>query len=96
MRLPPFLLRLGFHGPRHSFGLWLPLFILGPIFALFVLALFLIALPFALVSLLFTWQWRWWRIYLLSLPAIFRLTWALRGLRVDVEDRLQHVVIAFY
>jgi hypothetical protein len=96
MKWPPYLLQLRFRNRRHSFAIWLPLFILGPIFLIILLALCLIALPFVLISLLFTWDWHWWRTIFLSVPLTFRILFSLPGLRVNVEDRNTKIVIAFY
>jgi hypothetical protein len=94
--IPPYLLQIRVRNRRHSFTIWLPLFILGPIFLAFLLALFLIALPFALLSLLFTWRWWWEQTFFLAPPMIIRLLFALRGLKVNVEHQNAHFVVAFY
>lgn len=96
MKWPPYLLQVRIRNRRHSFAIWLPLFILGPIFLVLVLALCLIALPFALLSFLFTWRWAWWRTAFFSIPFIFRVLFSMRGLRINVEDKNAHVVVAFY
>jgi hypothetical protein len=97
MKWPPYLLKLWFRNGRHSFGpIWLPLFILGPVFLIILLALCLIALPFVLLSFLFTWRWTWWRTVLLSVPAFVRILCALPGIRVDVGDKNERFVVAFY
>jgi hypothetical protein len=95
MKRPPYLLKLRFRDSHHSFGLWLPLFILGPIFLVFLLALFLIALSFAFLSLLFTWRWGWWRPVFLSVPAFFRIVCSLPGLKVDVRENNEQFAIIF-
>jgi len=94
--IPPYLMRIGIENRRHAFSIWLPLFILGPIFLAFLLALFLIALPFVLLSLLFTWRWRWTRAYFLLPPFVVRLLFALRGLRVNIQHHEATVVVAVY
>jgi hypothetical protein len=96
MKWPPYLLKLRFRNGRHSFAIWLPLFILGPIFLIILLALCLIALPFVLLSFLFTWRWTWWRTAFFSVPLTFRVLFSLPGLKVDVEDRNTTIVVAFY
>jgi hypothetical protein len=96
MRWPPYLMKLKFRNPNHGFSIWLPLFIIGPIALIFLLALCLIALPFLFLSLLFTWRWYWLEYALTGTKAFFWIVWALPGLKVDVEDRKQHVVIAIY
>jgi hypothetical protein len=89
-------MKLRIRGHRHAFGLWIPLFIIGPIALIFLLALFLIALPFVLISMFFTWRWGYWRYAAFSVPAFFRIICALPGLKVDVEDGAQHILVAFY
>jgi len=95
MKWPPYLMQLKVHSPKHVFSIWLPLFIIGPIVLIFVLVLFLIALPFLLLSLMFTWEFDYWQ-YIKKAPLFVNLLFSLRGLQVDVEDREQHFVIAFY
>jgi hypothetical protein len=96
MRWPPYLMQLKFRSPDHGFSIWLPLFIIGPIALIFLLALFLIALPFLLISLLFTWRWYWLEYAIIGIPAFFAIMWSLPGLKVDVDDEGQHVLIAIY
>jgi hypothetical protein len=96
MRWPPYLMKLTLRGINHGFSIWLPLFIIGPIAMIFLLALCLIALPFLFLSLLFTWRWYWLEYAVTGIPAFFAIFWSLPGLKVDVEDREQHVVVAFY
>ena len=96
MRWPPYLMQLKIHSPDYGFSIWLPLFIIGPIALIFLLALFLIALPFLLLSLLFTWRWYWLEYAVIGIPAFFAMMWSLPGLKVDVEDGEQHVVVSFY
>lgn len=69
MKWPPMVLYMKIRNERHGFWLWLPLFIIGPLFTLFLIALFLIVLPFVLVALLiallavvFEWQTEWLRV----------------------------------
>ncbi len=85
--LPPSLMKLHFNGSRHGFGLWLPIFLLWPVGLAFLLAAFLIMLPFAIIALLFSWDAGWWRPMILGLPAVLRVCCALRGLTVDVDGR---------
>ncbi len=96
MKWLPYLLKLRIKHGRHGFSLWIPLFIIGPIALVFLLALFLIALPFILLSLLFTWRWDLGQSVFLGIPAFFRIVCSLPGLKVDVEDHEHHIVVAFY
>jgi hypothetical protein len=95
MRWPPYLLKLRIKNHRHDIGLWLPLFLIGPIVLVFLLAVFLVLLPFALLAMIFTWQVGWWRPVFIGIPAVFRLLWSSRGLAVDVEGADGHVEVIF-
>lgn len=68
MRWPPLALYMKFRSEKHGFGLWIPLFIIGPLFMVFLLAVVLVMLPFVLLALLvaglaviFEWQTKWWK-----------------------------------
>jgi hypothetical protein len=94
MKMPPFLLKVKIKDLDHSFSIWLPLFIIGPILLILALALLLIALPFILISFLFTWEsdcWRW----VGKLPALGDVVTSLPGLKIDVEDNDRHVTVIF-
>jgi hypothetical protein len=96
MKWPPYLLKLRIKQGRHDFCLWIPLFIIGPIALIFLLALFLIALPFLILSILFTWRWDWGRYVIVGIPALFNILHSLPGTKVDIGDEEQHVLVAFY
>ncbi len=96
MKRPPYGLTLKLRNPRRSLGLWLPLFLLGPIALVFLLAFFLIVLVFAILATIFTWQLRWWRPIIVGIPALFRMLWSLRGLSVDVEKDGGKVQVKFH
>jgi hypothetical protein len=96
MKWPPYVLKIRFQNRRHAFALWLPLFLIGPIVLVFLLAIFLILLPFALLAMLFTWQSRWWHPMLFGTAALLRLPCYLPGLQVDVEGKDGHVYVAFF
>ena len=93
--IPPCLMKLRIRGQRHGFGLWLPIFLLWPIVLAFLLAAFLIMLPFAILALIFTWDMGWWRPIILGLPAVVRVCCALRGLTVDAGGRDGRVEVIF-
>ncbi len=95
MKWPPYLLKMKFAHPRHRFAIWLPLFIVGPLVFVLLLAVFLIILPFALLAMLFTWETRWWQPALLWLPSLMRVVCYLPGLEVNVENREGQVFIKF-
>jgi hypothetical protein len=96
MKWPPYLLRLRFENQNHSFGLWLPLFLIWPIVLVFLLVVFIILLPFALLALIFSWQFDWLYSLLKAVPAIFRLFSHLPGLTVDVDSGEGQVYIEFF
>jgi hypothetical protein len=95
MKWPPYLLKLRFRGEHNSFSIWLPLFLIGPIVFIFVLAVFLIMLPFALLAVLFTWRIDWLHPVLYFIPAIYQLICHLPGLTIDVEGDDGYVYISF-
>ena len=94
MKMPPLLLKVKVIDTKHRFSIWLPLFIIGPIVLILALALLLVALPFILISFLFTWEsdyWRWVR----KLPALAEVVMSLPGLKIDVEDNDRQVTVIF-
>jgi hypothetical protein len=95
MKWPPYLLKVRFRNPDHTFALWLPLFLIWPIVLGFLLAIFLVLLPFALLAVIFSWRYDWLGSLFLSLPAILRLFSQLPGLVVDVDGKQGHVYIEF-
>lgn len=95
MKWPPFLLKMRFQNREHAFALWLPLFLIGPLLLVFLLAVVLILLPFALIALMFSWETGWLRSDILIIPSVLRLLSQLRGLLIDVEGERQRVFIEF-
>ena len=99
MNYPPTLVYLKFcsikddHG---NFALWIPLFILVPVAMVILLAIFLIMLPFLLISLIFTWNMWWWRWLWHSVPVIFTTLHLLPGIRVRLENNKQQMQIEIY
>jgi len=100
MSTPPVWMTVNIRAPGHRhphhIRLWLPLFIIGPVFMVFVLAAALIALPFILIAWILTWEMRWWRWLVHTLPGVVRMLWGMSGLRVDVRDDKAKVYIAVY
>jgi len=86
MKWPPYLMKLRFSDGNHDFGIWIPLFLLGPLVLVFLLAVFIILLPFALLALAFTWRWEWMSWLFEGIPAVFRCLLSLRGLVVEVAS----------
>ena len=95
MSWPPYWLKIRIENEHHSVPLWLPLFIIGPLVLLILLAIFLIILPFALLSLILTWELGWWRPLFLFIPALFRLFTQLPGLQIDLGSSSGRVSIGF-
>jgi hypothetical protein len=92
MKWPPYLMYFRIH----DFGLWVPLFIFGPILLLILLAIVLLALPFLLIAFIFTWNIRIWQWLWFGIRALFTALHSLPGLRIDIDDRKEHVSIAIY
>jgi phosphoglycerol transferase MdoB-like AlkP superfamily enzyme len=86
MNWPPYLMKLRFGNGQHTFGLWLPLFLIWPVVLVFLLAVFIILLPFALLAVIFTWRSEWLSWLFGGVPIIFRLLFSLRGLTVQVDS----------
>jgi hypothetical protein len=99
MKWQPMLVSLRFRSgahANHGFGLWIPLFILGPIALIILLVLFLIALPFLLLSLLFTWDLGWWKWLAFGVPTVFSTMHELKGLEVDVAEGKRKIYLAVH
>jgi hypothetical protein len=95
MKRPPYLLKMSIQNHRHNFKIWLPLFLIWPIVLAFLLAIFLVLIPFALLSILFTWQPDWLRWVLRVVPTMLRLFAHLSGLLIDADRSQRHAHIEF-
>lgn len=91
MNRPPMILRVGVAKGDGGFRLWLPLFILFP----FLLVLLLLFTPFLLLAALLLWSFGLGRPFLLVIPVLLGILWALRGLEIDIKDRKERVFILF-
>jgi hypothetical protein len=91
MMRPPLFLRVRFHGKRRGFGLWLPLFLIWPLFLVGALLLLPLVLLAAIILLPFGWSLT----VLMFGPLVLRVLCALRGLHVDVQDGREKVYISF-
>jgi len=89
MIYPPSVLRVRIHNRRHHFGLWLPLFIIGPL----LLVLWLVLLPLLLIAAVALWYRGWGRPLLIGGPALFLLLCALRGLKIEVGQESGQVLL---
>jgi hypothetical protein len=83
-------MRLGFGKRDGRFRLWLPLFILFP----FLIVVLLLIAPFLLLVALVLWSFGWGKPFLLFIPVLLGLLWALRGLEIDINDKGEKVFIS--
>ena len=86
---PPSLIGFHIRGVGKGFGLWLPLFLVWPLFILAALATF----PLVLLLAILLWPTGWSRTFLLLGPWVFRMFCALRGLVIDVKSGTSQVQI---
>ena len=96
MRWPPYLMKFRINSERHSFGFWIPLFLIGPLVLVFLLAILVIMLPFALLAFIFSWRADWLRWTVIGIPSILRMLCFLPGMKIDVDGRDAKVNIAIY
>jgi hypothetical protein len=78
---------------KSNFGLWLPLFLLFPL-ALVVLIILSPLIIIGILVLLMLGQERWVEWGLRCLWVAIVSSWALRGLKVDVQNGNQHVFVS--
>ena len=79
-------MRLRFSNGQHHFGLWVPLFLIGPVVLVFLLGISIILLPFAFLALMFTSRWDWLKWVVMAVPTIHCVVCSLPGLEVDVDN----------
>lgn len=91
MNMPPLLMRMKIQNPEHKFGLWLPLFLIIPV----ALVVFIILLPLILLAAILLWHRGWGKPVLLAPWAAWRIFCATRGLKVDVQNPRECVLISF-
>jgi hypothetical protein len=72
-------------------NLYLPLFIAW----LLLIPVFLLLLPIFILGAILTWHTPYGRLILMFLPMVCVLLWHLQGLRIDVQNKKQHVDISF-
>ena len=90
MNRPPMLMKLGFGKRDGKFKLWFPLFVLFP----FLVVILLLMAPFLLLAVLVLWSFGWGKPFLLFIPVLLGLLWALRGLEIDINDKERKVFIS--
>ena len=86
---PPSLLGISIRLEKRVFGLWLPLFLVWPLFIIATLAM----LPLVFLLSLLLWPSGWGRTMLFTGPWLFRVFCALRGLAIDVKSGTSRVHI---
>ena len=91
MMFPPSLLRVRVLDKDSRVSLWIPLVLVWPL----VLAVYLLLLPCFVVAAIVTWRSGWGKPILLGGPTLFRLYCDLRGLRVDITEPGESVLIYF-
>ena len=89
MTWPPSLLRFRIGVVERGFGLWLPLFLVWPLFIVATLAI----VPLVLLLALLLWPTGWSRTSLLMVPWVFRVIYSLRGLVIELKSGTDWVYI---
>ncbi|XUW99586.1 MAG: hypothetical protein TUN42_06745 [Dehalogenimonas sp.] len=91
MNWPPLLLHLRLPSRDGFVGLWLPWFLVYPI----LLALMLIALPFILIAAIFLVPAGRARPLIMAGPYLWRLLFAMRGLKLDIQTSQKALMLDF-
>jgi len=91
MNWPPLLLHLKIPSKEGFTGLWLPWFLLYPV----LLLLMLIALPFVLVLAIFLMPAGKSRMLIMAGLYLWRLLFAMRGLRIDIQTGERQMMFNF-
>jgi len=92
MNWPPMLMHVKVKNEKTDFGLWLPLFLLFPL-ALVVLLILSPLILIGILVMLALGQGRWVEFGFRCLWVAVVSSWALRGLRVDVQGRNETVQV---
>ena len=91
MMFPPSILRVRVLDEDSRVSLWIPLVLVWPL----VLAVYLLVLPCIVVAAIMTWRSGLGKPILLGGPTLFRLYCDLRGLKIDVTEPKESVLIYF-
>ena len=91
MMFPPSLLRVRVLDEDSRVSLWIPLFLVWPL----ILALYVLLLPCIVVAAIVTWRGGWGKPILFGGLFLFRLYCDLRGLKIDVTEPKESVLIYF-
>jgi hypothetical protein len=76
---------------KRSITIYLPVFLAW----ILLMAVFLLLLPFILLTALFTWFRGYGKIFVLFFPMLFNVLWHLQGLLIDVQDKEGHIYFSF-
>ena len=96
MNFPPMIMKLIISPQgKRGINLWLPLFIIFPIVFVIGFILFLLLLPIMLIASVILWRFGWVKLSILSFPAVIGCLSALRGLKMDVNQGRERVLISF-
>ena len=92
MNCPPMLMHVKVKNEKSDFGIWLPLFLLFPL----ALVILLILSPLILIGVLVLCalgqgRWVWWGLRCFKFAIVS--SWALRGLKVDVQGPKEMVEV---
>jgi hypothetical protein len=90
MKRPPLIVHLRLPHKEGSLSLWIPIFLVYPL--LLVIALLLA--PFVLILSLLMWPSGRGETLLLAGPAVCRLWWNTRGLKVDIQQKTGRMLIS--
>ena len=90
MKRPPMLMHVKVRGESRGLGLWLPLFLLIPL----ALTVFIILSPLILIAVIVLWPSGWGKRALLVLWTALEIFCSIRGLKVDIRNRQQYVLIS--
>ena len=90
MKRPPLMMRVKVRGENGNFGIWLPFFLLIPV-ALVVLT---ILSPLILIVVIALWPSGWGKRVLVLLWVAIVSFYAMRGLKVDVQNPKESVYVS--
>ena len=91
MMFPPSIMRVRVLDEDSRVSLWIPLVLIWPL----VLMFYVLLLPCIVVGAVVTWRSGWGKPILFLGPALFRLYCDLRGLKINVTEPKESVLIYF-
>ena len=87
MSWPPMLVHVKIENKDHSYGFWVPLFLI----VLITLAILVALSPLILIGILVLWPSGWGRWIVRALKVVFITFCSMRGLKVDFRGRKETV-----